>query len=50
MLIIEYITACNALEVAVNNAKNELLSTLINMFTRAIWFNYIQERSTKTAY
>ena len=50
MLITEYTTACNAIEVAVNKAKNELLSTLINKFTRAIWFNYIQERSTNTAY
>ena len=36
MLITEYTTACNAIEVAVNKAKNELLSTLINKFTRAI--------------
>ena len=49
-MITEFNTAVNAIDKAINKSENAVLSTLINKFTRAIWFNYLQEKSTNTVY
>lgn len=50
IIITEYITAVNAIERAINKTSNPALSELITKFSRAIWFNYVQEKSTNTTY
>ena len=49
-MITEYQTAVNAIEKAVNKNNNPVLKVLIKKFARALWLNYLNEKSTNTTY